>query len=106
MQFASTNRQLVPRARKQADANCASTGNWCQEQENKPMQIVQVQATGAKNKKTSRCKLCKYRQLVPRTRKQADANCASTGNWCQEQENKLMQIVQVQATGAKNKKTN
>ena len=65
------------------------------------MQIVQVQATGAKNKKTSRCKLCKYRQLVPRTRKQADANCASTGNWCQEQENKPMQIPQVQATGAK-----
>ena len=64
----------MPRTRKQADANCASAGNWCQEQENKPMQIVQVQATGAKNKK-------------------------STGNWCQEQENKLMQIVQVQETG-------
>ena len=52
------------------------------------MQIVQVQATGAKNKKKT------------------DANCASTGNWCQEQENKLMQIVQVQATGAESKKTN
>ena len=53
MQFASTNGQLVPRARKQADANYASTGNWCQEQENKPMQNVQVEATGAKNKKTN-----------------------------------------------------